>query len=347
MSSKVREQGERVRAFILKEIDACSADVVSGTCKKFDITRQAVHKHIQKLRNDGAISITGTTRSPVYALCPMVAISFQYEIAVGLEEDYVWAKDVRPAISPLPDNVLSIWHYAFTEMFNNAIDHSGGKLITVQIKKTAVSTEIYIHDDGIGIFRKIQGELDLVDERLAIFELSKGKLTTDPANHTGQGIFFTSRMMENFSILSGGLFFDHAHKNRHDWLLERSKPGPGTSVWMTLNNHTSRTTRKVFDEYSSGDDYAFNKTVVPLSLAKFGPDELVSRSQAKRVLARINLFSTVIFDFKDVESIGQAFADQIFRVYANEHPNINLMPINMNKATKDMVHRAKSTVNPK
>lgn len=346
MSSKVRQQGERVRTFILKEIDARNADVISATSKKFDITRQAVHKHIQKLRTDGAINVSGTTRSPKYALCPVVALSFQYELVRGLEEDSIWSKDVRPAIAPLPDNVMNIWNYAFTEMFNNAIDHSGGKWITVQIKKTAVSTEIYIHDDGIGIFRKIQGELDLADERLAIFELSKGKLTTDPANHTGQGIFFTSRMMENFSILSGGLFFDHARQDQHDWLLENSKPGPGTSVWMTLNNHTSRTTRKIFDEYSSGEDYAFNKTVVPLSLAKFGPDELVSRSQAKRVLARVNLFSTVIFDFKGVETIGQAFADQIFRVYANEHPKINLLAVNMNKSTKEMVERAKSSMNP-
>lgn len=344
-SSKVRQQGERVRAFILKEIDACNADVVAATSKKFEITRQAVHKHIQKLRSDGAINVAGATRSPEYSLCSVVAVSFKYPLVDGLAEDVIWSKDIRPAISPLPDNVMNIWSYAFTEMFNNAIDHSGGSFITVQVKKTAVSTEIYIHDDGIGIFRKIQGELDLADERLAIFELSKGKLTTDPVNHTGQGIFFTSRMMENFSILSGGLFFDHNRHNRHDWLLERSKPGPGTSVWMTLNNHTSRTTRKVFDEYSSGDDYAFNKTVVPLSLAKFGPDELVSRSQAKRVLARVNLFSTVIFDFKGVESIGQAFADQIFRVYANEHPNIQLVPINMSKAAKDMVERAKSSAN--
>jgi hypothetical protein len=346
MTSKVRQQGERVRAFLLKKINEQAEDVVAATAEKFDITRQAVHKHLQKLKSDGAIQIAGTLRSPVYSLCPMVAVAFSYTLSSNLEEDVVWGRDVRPAIEPLPDNVMNIWHYAFTEMFNNAIDHSGGGTISVQVTKTAVSTEIYIHDNGVGIFRKIQSELDLADERLAIFELAKGKLTTDPANHTGQGIFFTSRMMDEFSILSGGLYFDHSRNAKHDWLIERSKPGPGTSVWMELNNHTARTSRKVFDEYSTGDDYAFNKTVVPLSLAKFGPDELVSRSQAKRVLARVNLFTTVILDFKDVKEIGQAFADQIFRVYANEHPQIQLLPTNMNKAVKDMVDRATSPNNP-
>lgn len=342
MSSKVREQGEKVRAFILKNIDSKTDDVVGHTGKKFSITRQAVNKHIQRLRSDGALLVSGSTRAPRYELCSVVAVSFQYELTPSLAEDIVWATDIRPAIEPLPDNVMNIWNYAFTEMFNNAIDHSGGKLITVQISKTAVSTEIYVHDDGVGIFRKIQGELDLADERLAIFELAKGKLTTDPANHSGQGIFFTSRMMDLFQIMSGGLYFDHERSANNDWLLERSKPGPGTSVWMTLNNHTARTTRKVFDEYSSGDDYAFNKTVVPLMLAKFGPDALVSRSQAKRVLARVHLFTRVIFDFDGVKEIGQAFADQIFRVYSNEHPHITLLPVKMTKAVKEMVDRARS-----
>lgn len=345
MSSKVREKGERVRAFILDKISSQEADVVGTTVKKFDITRQAVNKHIQRLKEMGTITVGGSTRSPKYALCDMHIESFNYALTSQLAEDVVWTRDIRKAIEPLPDNVMSIWHYAFTEMFNNAIDHSGGKVISVDIRKTAVDTEIAIHDDGIGIFRKIQQELDLIDERLAIFELSKGKLTTDPANHTGQGIFFTSRMLDQFSIMAGGLFFDHDRSADSDWLLERSKPGPGTHVWMTLKNHTARTSRKVFDEFSSGDDYAFDKTVVPLKLAKFGADELISRSQAKRVLARVHLFKTVVFDFKDVKNIGQAFADQIFRVYANDHPHIQLLPIHMHKTVKDMVDRARSANN--
>lgn len=41
----------------------------------------------------------------------------------------------------------------------------------------------------------------------AILELSKGKFTSDPARHSGEGIFFTSRMCDKFEILSKGLFF--------------------------------------------------------------------------------------------------------------------------------------------
>jgi len=36
--------------------------------------------------------------------------------------------------------------------------------------------------------------------------LAKGKLTTDPKRHSGEGIFFSSRMFDEFDILSGGVF---------------------------------------------------------------------------------------------------------------------------------------------
>ena len=53
---------------------------------------------------------------------------------------------------------------------------------------------------------------------------------------------------------------------------------------------------------------------------------------AKRLLTRLELVKVVGFDFEGVETIGQAFADQIFRVFANEHPGIELVPYNANFA---------------
>lgn len=342
MSSKVREQGEKVRKFVLDKVEAHPGDIAGVVSKKFDITRQAVNKHLQRLAKQGAIVREGSTRAPRYKLAPLSVQQFHYDIKPGLAEDVVWSVHIRPALEDLPDNVLNIWHHGFTEMFNNAIDHSGGRAIDVRLLKTAVTTELLIQDDGVGIFRKIQAELDLLDERHAIFELSKGKLTTDPRNHSGEGIFFTSRMFDKFDILSGGVFFNHERDSKEDWMLERVTPRQGTAVFMELHNHTSRTTKKVFDEYSSGEDYGFTKTVVPVNLARYGPDELISRSQAKRVLARVELFRKVVFDFKDVALVGQAFADQIFRVFANEHPDIELIAIHTNKEIRDMIARAKS-----
>jgi len=264
-----------------------------------------------------------------------------YKLDGSLAEDVVWVNDVRPALGKLPDNVMNIWHHGFTEMLNNAIDHSGGETVFVSINNTAATTEMLIADDGVGIFKKIQHEKGLLDVRHAILELSKGKLTTDPRRHSGEGIFFTSRMFDSFRILSDGAYFSHEFAKAGDWLLEHQRE-KGTAVWMKLQNHTARTTKKVFDQFAPGDELGFSKTIVPVRLAQYGSDLLVSRSQAKRLLARMELFKTVVFDFKEVESIGQAFADEVFRVFAIEHPEIEILAINANSAVKRMMAHVKA-----
>lgn len=343
MGKQVRQTGEVVRDFILRHVEAHPSDIVGVTAAKFGCSRQAVHEHMHRLIEQGAIEHTGARRTPTYKLAQLEARRWTYPLGRDLAESDIWERDIYPELQALPKNVLGIWQHGLTEMVNNAIDHSGGTTLTITLERTAATTTILVHDDGIGIFRKIQGELDLVDERLAIFELSKGKLTTDPARHSGEGIFFTSRMMDEFAILAGGLFFDHRRGEDRDWLTEREQPKDGTLVQMRLSNHTSRSTKKVFDEFSSKDGaYTFSKTVVPVKLAKIGPAQLISRSQAKRLMARVDLFETVVFDFNGVDEIGQAFADEIFRVYANAHPDIQMPVVNATKQIKDMIARAQA-----
>lgn len=83
-----------------------------------------------------------------------------------------------------------------------------------------------------------------------------------------------------------------------------------------------------------------------MNLAQYGNDKLISRSQAKRVVARLDLFKTILFDFTGVPTIGQAFADEIFRVFANEHPNIALLPIHANSEVQRMIVRVKQGAAP-
>lgn len=340
--TRVRARGEDIRRYILENIEKHAKDISRITANHFGVTRQAVNKHLQRLTTEHALAESGNTRSRIYKLAPLLEWRREYQVSSELAEDLVWTSDVKKVLGQMPNNVLDIWHYGFTEMFNNAIDHSGGSEIVVHIRKTAVTSEMVIFDNGVGIFKKIQNTMNLLDERHAILELSKGKLTTDPNNHTGEGIFFTSRMFDSFDILSGGVYFSHQFGKQEDWILEREQFGDGTGVWMELNNHTARTTKKIFDQYAGGDDYGFNKTVVPVRLAQYGNDKLISRSQAKRLLARVELFKIVIFDFKEVPTIGQAFADEIFRVFANSHPNIQLLTLHVNSEVRRMVERAKT-----
>jgi anti-sigma regulatory factor (Ser/Thr protein kinase) len=231
---------------------------------------------------------------------------------------------------------MDIWQYGFTEMFNNALDHAQASTITVDFTKTAAGSVVIIRDDGVGIFRKIQAALGLLDERHAVLELAKGKFTTDPKRHSGEGIFFSSRIFDRFSITSGSVNFSHQAKAQEDWILEAEESG-GTTVRMELANHTARSINKLFRQFTSGDDFGFTRTVVPVRLAQYGDDNLVSRSQAKRLIVRFEKFRTVVLDFKGVALIGQAFADEVFRVFALAHPEVELNPLNANKEVSQMI----------
>lgn len=348
---KVRSRGEKLRSFILENVEAFPSDIAKRAATEFGITRQGVNKHLSHLVREKALVEEGNTRNRTYKLCPLAEVQKIYPLSPDLQEDVVWRNDVLQILAGMPENVIDIWNYCFTEMFNNAIDHSGAKHIVVTVKRTATSTSITIYDDGVGIFKKIQGALGLLDERHAVFELSKGKLTTDPARHTGEGIFFTSRMVDEFRILSSETYFSHNFGKSEDWILQDEKPGQGTLVVMRLNNHTSRTLKKVFSEFSSDEDIGFTKTVVPVRLAQYGDDKLISRSQAKRLLDRVDRFKTVILDFKEVSTIGHAFADEIFRVFQASHPMIELIPVEANAEVQSVIARAQSaalyqTANP-
>lgn len=212
----------------------------------------------------------------------------------------------------------------------------------MSVTQTALATHMLISDDGEGIFKKLQRGLGLADECHAVLELGKGKVTTDPTHHTGVRIFFTSRMFDEFTILSGKVRFAHRREDECaddplDWIREEDKTTQGTSVFMGLKNTASWTMKEVFDQFSSDGEYGFTKTVVPVHLAQHGDEKLVSRSQAKRLLAGMTRFKVVLLDFAGVEAIGQAFADEVFRVFVEAHPQIELYAGHANTTVLQMI----------
>jgi anti-sigma regulatory factor (Ser/Thr protein kinase) len=305
----------------------------------FGISRQAAQKRIKKLVDAGVLEMSGATNAAKYALVPLVDKSISFKLTSEMTEDDIWRTFIRPELGDMPRNVLSICGHGFTEMFNNVIDHSGGSVVMVSILKTAYHVEIMVEDDGIGIFNKIRNDFGLDDERHAILELSKGKLTSDPTRHSGEGIFFTSRMFDSFVIMSGKQFFSHTLEH-DDWLLDTEEDKKGTVVLMEIRLDSKRTTREVFEEYSTVDHPGFYKTHIPVALAQYGDENMISRSQAKRVLARVEKFTEVILDFKGVSEVGQAFVDEIFRVFALSHPDVHLFHINANESIEWMIRRA-------
>ncbi len=268
--AKISLRGEQIRQFILDNIEQHPKDITNFSAKTFGISRQAVNKHIQRLMNRKVFVVRGATRGRSYALRNLGQWEHIYPLEPSLEEHLVWRNDIAPKLGQLAENVLDIWRYGFTEMLNNAIQHSSARNINIRLKKTAIAAEITIHDDGEGIFKKIQRDMELSDERHAVFELSKGKLTSDPDNHRGEGIFFTSRIFDDFGVLSGNVYFSHAKNEVENWVLENRPPKSGTIVFMKLKDNTATTIKQVFEPFTTGGKDGFTKTVGSVRLAQIG-----------------------------------------------------------------------------
>ena len=338
----VKKRGEAIRSYILENVPEYPIDIVARVAKRFDISRQAVNHHVRRLVQQNDLLVEGTRSQPIYRLVAQAEYTYRITLDKDVEEDAVWRQYILPHIANMPENVRGIWEYGTTEMINNAIDHSEGTELTILVDQYKNRFDIGLIDNGIGIFKKIKAAMGLQDERHAVLELAKGKFTTDPDNHTGEGIFFSSRIFDQFSILSGDVFFSHQYEETFDWIAKAERARSGTYVWMGLKNSCRRTVQSVFDKYAGPEEYAFTKTVVPVRLAEYGDQTLVSRSQAKRLLTRVDRFSEVLFDFKNVKKIGQAFADEIFRVFAKKHQGIKISAINTNPRVRQMITRAQS-----
>ena len=332
-----------IHAYILGRVGEHPEDVSGLTQVRFGLSRQAVSRHLQALVAQGLLTATGRTRARTYKLVVLENVLFRHHLSPDLQEDVVWREQIASLIQDAPSNIVGICEYGFTEMLNNAISHSEGGYVIVSLTRTAAAITMSVDDDGIGIFAKIQRDLALNDPRHALLELSKGKLTTDKAQHTGEGIFFTSRMFDRFGLLSGPLYYDRVKSEAEGWLIEAGdRTGlPGTRVTMEISLRATHTAEEVFDEFSNGqDNYGFNRTHVPVKLAKYESDQLVSRSAARRVLARFERFQEIDLDFLGVESIGQAFADEIFRVFRNAHPETQIFPLRCTDRVEAMIGRA-------
>lgn len=343
MKSPTKKTG-LIRNQILKDVVLHSHDIASHIASLFDITRQSVNKHIRALIDDGYIEASGSTRARTYKLGVKRSLSIRLNLE-GLSEHDVYTKYFGHITEGLAKNVEDIVFYGFTEILNNAIDHSDALSCSIKMERNEKELFISITDYGEGIFKRICRLMSLDDEAQALLELSKGKLTTDPENHSGQGIFFTSRSFDYFVIHSFDQVFKHDHQIDVDLLVQDfddNKTIEGTRILMGISLGSERTLNSVFDDYSAGEDgdYAFNRTVIPVRLAKYGTEQLVSRSQAKRVLSRIDNFKFVVMDFDQVEAVGQAFADEIFRVYTQRCPDINISFCNASDRVRQMILRA-------
>lgn len=320
------EKKQSIIIYLLEKIDHNDDGISKAVADAFDVNQNTVHSYINELVDK---SIIRRVKRGKYELIKKEYV-FELKRSQGdLDIDtYAYDHCLFELIKDFETNVTSIWNYSFSEMINNAIDHSQAENVKIVVEQDYLNTFVSIIDDGVGIFNKIKEHFGLHTYEDAICELFKGKLTTDSHNHSGEGIFFSSKMMDEFYILSSGkIFTNNKYGNSRIFDFEETSV-KGTGVYMKLSNFSKKTPRDVFDLYSNVDG-GFIKTVIPLkNMFESSP---VSRSQAKRVCNRLEKFKVIVIDFDGVNWMGQGFAHQLFVIFPREHSDVQLLPINMNE----------------
>lgn len=336
---------------ILKLVEMKSRIRTRDVVTLLQVSRQYSKVLIDSLITKGKLMKIGSTRSafyvsPEYASSHIEVLPTKINKSVknvNLEEHKVLddIEDRLPLILGLPENVRSIFTYAFSEMLNNAIEHSQSKNIQMEVNIVDKKLTFKVIDSGVGVFRNVVKERRLKSEMEAIQDLLKGKTTTQPRLHSGEGIFFTSKVADVFVLDSFGLQLIVNNRIRDIFIAESKKTKRGTMVSFEISTGAERHLNDVFRMFTDvgeNGDYGFDKTEIQIKLYTAG-NVHVSRSQARRILSGLEKFKSVIFDFDKVPMVGQAFADEIFRVFHNKYPEINLKPINMNDAVKFMIDR--------
>ena len=305
------------------------------------ISRQAVNKHLKALLQNGSLIKTGVTRGAVYKIAtsgkePSKTFKKSFFLD-GLEEDKVFqqislAMNLTRIISPKANEIA---RYAFTEMLNNAIDHSQSKECHVEVVIDEFNFQFRIRDYGMGLFFSIYDKYKLPDENSAVGELIKGKTTTMREKHTGEGIFFTSKVADTMFFRSHKikLYFDN---QKNDIFIKEMKNIQGTEVFFKVKKRTRKKLEDIFSIFAPEEfDYKFEKT---RAMVKLFQKEYVSRSEARRLHHGLDKFKVIILDFKGVRSIGQGFADELFRVFMQNYPEITIEVVNLKPALQTIIN---------
>ena len=333
---------EKTLNFIGQKKEVRSADIAAF----LDVSRQYVSRLLKIMVNAGEVIKAGSTRNARYAL-PQFADTLgiarikQRLINKNLKEHEALENFLAafPAYRAAPEHIQSILRYAFSEMLNNAIEHSQSDTIEIEMIDTGKSISFIVNDQGVGVFRNVMKKRGLKSEFEAMQDILKGKTTTAPQAHSGEGIFFTSKAADRFVLESFNrkMIVDNLI---HDIFFEEYKPSKnGTRVIFSIAKNTERHLINVFKKFqSSPEENAFDRTEVHVRLFTMGT-VYVSRSQARRILTGLEKFKSVILDFDRVPSVGQAFTDEVFRVFKIKYPKIIITPVHMNEAVTFMIGR--------
>ena len=311
----------RIERALEHDLDGGGPVTAGGLALQAQVSRQAAHARLRKGVEAGVLRQEGKGPATHYVLANEQRWHRTLSTA-GLAEDRVLDLVRRQlgALATLSPEASSAFDYAFTEIVNNAIDHAEAAQVDVRVGVDRKVVWFEITDAGVGIWAKLRRQLKFESDLEALQELSKGKRTTDPARHSGEGTFFTSKVADWFELDSAGLAWK-VDTLRADAAFAEVPARRGTRVVFRLARNSARSPQSVFAEYTH--DFRFDRTRTVVKLFELGT-LFVSRSEARRLLRGLEAFREIVVDFAGVLQVGQGFCDEVFRVYPQAHPDVRV-----------------------
>jgi anti-sigma regulatory factor (Ser/Thr protein kinase) len=292
--------------------------------KRHSVSRGTMTKQLRRLVDNGWLERSGGNR-PNFKPGVQREVTTDYTVA-GLDEHTPWLRDVHPVLALNPA-VARIAQHVFGELLNNAIDHAAATMVTVSVRQTPSHLHILIGDNGLGVFNQLAQKAGLPDAQRAALEISKGRLTTQPECHGGRGLFFVARMVDAMNLQSNGQVLQWRHRGESVQFRTHPLNRTGTTVFVSLALDSQVRPTDTYSAFGSEDaPLDFSRTQVPLRLLTDNGLTLDSRAQARWVVSRLELFATAELDFEGVDDVGPSFIDEVFRVYAKAHPEVDLQP---------------------
>ncbi len=305
----------------------------------FGLSRTTTQRYLRKLLEDGVIR----KDEKGYRLKEKVFVLRQSLKGAIPGEDSLFQKFVAK-IQHFPDQAKSNFSFIFLEIMNNALEHSSASAVMATLWVSPIELRCVIYDDGVGIFQQIKNffreklneEITLEDAKL---QLVSGGFTSDRENHGGEGIYNSSLLADTFFIRSGNLIFARDYEKVESFSAETKTKKKGTIVFFAVHRDTQKTLRN--SDHANPDD-GFYRVTLPLRLMTLTGTALIARSQARRFTFNFIGKKEVILDFEGITDLGQPFAHEIFKVYRNGHPEVQLIAKNTTKEMDALIARMRS-----
>jgi hypothetical protein len=298
--------------------------------RKTGFSHAYVHRIFQMLVDGGHLLKTGSTKNARYFPATEANIkkaksnAGYYNRIIKhidpLDENKI-AADLKDKFSntDILSNVTQLFDYAFTKILNNAVIYSRSDKLNISagIEHNVISFEV--RDYGTGIFNNIKYKLGLTSVDEAAAELMKGT--------AGKGLISASKAADTLVIQSSNkkVIFNNL---LNDVFIRTVKELKGTKITFNINADSSRALTDILNKRNGTNEHADSTRILVRLFT--GDNKSPSRAEANRMLEGLDRFKKIILDFRDVESIGLGFADEVFELWKTAHPETELNVENAN-----------------